>query len=536
MNPLFLPPTVPAIPVLTEAMRAHIESTRPLEQQRAQLEPLFARCEAGLPYRLYVPEGEKLPLVLFLHGKGECGRDNRAQLLQSDGAMVWLRRQQQDPRFACCILAPQCPQGDDCWTEAQLRDVNALLDRVLASCPVDPNRIYLVGKSVGATGALRLSALYPERFAGLLLCACLAAGADAVFDAAAESLLSQNLWMFHCEDDPVAPVSVPRGITAALEARGRKMGKHFFYTEYPAKYGLGHRCWDMALENNLTARWLFAQDRSLPPMPENPGKPDVIPPEMMALAEQMARDRKARATYLPRFRDLVQESEGLELYSRFFAPAAEPGRRYPLVVFLHGVGECGRDNTSPLLASDGGLAWVKAQEQGDLEPCFVLVPQCPLPIPGLRWEPEYLALVGQTLDALESQWPVDRDRIYVTGLSLGGYGAWNLIRMFPGRFAAAATCCPACVQGTLLENSIDQAGLHACAEVLRDIPLWLFHAQDDPAVPVAATEQMAALLAGKPDLHVTIYPAEAHYGHACWVPAYTDPEMRRWLFSQRLAH
>ena len=536
MNPLFLPPIAPAAPALSDAMKAHIEAARPLEQQREALEPLFTRGEAGLPYRLYVPKGEMLPLVLFLHGKGECGRDNRAQLLRSDGAMAWVRRQQDDARFACCVLAPQCPESDGCWTEPQLRAVNALLDQVLASHPVDPNRIYLVGKSMGATGALRLSALYPERFAGLLLCACLLAEEEAVFDAAAESLLAQNLWLFHSEDDPLAPVSISRRLAAALEARGRKMGKHFFYTEYPSKYGLGHRCWDMALENDLAARWLFAQDRSLPPMPENPGKPDVIPPEMMALAEQMARDRKARETYLPRFRELVQESEGLRLQSRFFAPETKPDKQYPLVVFLHGVGECGTDNTAPLLASDGGLTWVKAQDQGDLEPCFVLVPQCPLPIPGLRWEPEYLTLLGQTLDALETQWPIDPSRIYVTGLSLGGYGVWNLVKMFPGRFAAAVTCCPACVKGTLLNSTIDQAGLSACAQVLRDIPLWLFHAQDDPAVPVAVTEQMATLLAGKPDLHVTIYPVEAHYGHACWVPAYNDPEMLRWLFTQRVKH
>lgn len=534
MNPLFLPPAISAAPPLTGAMKAHIEATRPLEQQRAALEPLFSQAEAGLPYRLYVPEGEKLPLVLFLHGKGECGTDNQAQLLQSDGAMVWVRRQQEDPAFACCVLAPQCPQGGDFWTEPQLRAVDAILTHVLYSYPVDPNRIYLVGKSVGAAGAIRFSALYPERFAGLLLCACLLAEEEAVLDAAAEALVPQNLWLFHSGDDPVAPVSIPRGIAAALERRGRKQGKHFFYTEYPAQYNLGHRCWDMALENDLVARWLFAQDRSLPPMPENPGKPDVIPAEMMALAEQMAWDRKAREAYLPRFRELVQEAAGIRLHSRFFVPETAPERHYPLVVFLHGVGECGTDNAAPLVASDGGLAWVKAQDQGDLEPCFVLVPQCPLPIPGLRWEPEYLRLVGQALDELEERWPIDRERIYVTGLSLGGYGVWNLVKMFPGRFAAAVTCCPACVKGNLLESTIDQAGLNACAEVLQDIPLWLFHAQDDPAVPVAVTEQMAALLAGKPDLRVTIYPAEAHYGHACWVPAYGDKEMCRWLFAQRL--
>lgn len=539
MKPLFLPPHIPAAPQLTEAMRAHIEATLPLTRQQAQLADQFdqgtASCDGtALPYRLYTPSStEKLPLVLFLHGAGECGTDNLSQLTQSGGATIWLQRQQSDPDFACYILAPQCPVGDQCWTEPQLRAVKAALDAVLAAHPVDANRLYLVGKSVGAGGGLRLNALFPDLFAGLLLCACLVAEQDAVFDAAAQSLLGKNLWLFHAADDPVAPVTISRRLAAALESRGKQVNKHFFYTEYSAKYGLGHRCWDLALDTDLVARWLFAQDLTLPPMPDNPGKPDVIPPEMMALAEQMALARKQREAYLPRFREGIQEHNGISLRYRLFAPETEPGKRYPLVVFLHGVGECGQDNAAPLLASDGGLVWVKSQDQGTQEPCFVLVPQCPLPIPGLRWEPEYLDLVMQTVSELEQAHPIDSERIYGTGLSLGGYGVWNLLRRFPGRFAAAVTCCTGCVKGTLFDSQIDWEGLYRCAGALQDVPLWLFHAQDDPVVPAAVTETMAQALSGKPDLHVTLYPAEDHYGHACWVPAYGDAEMRRWLFAQR---
>lgn len=292
-------------------------------------------------------------------------------------------------------------------------------------------------------------------------------------------------------------------------------------------YGLG-----------LMRRWMLAQDLREPPMPDHPGKPQVIPPELIPLAEQMARDRKERETYLPRFRAGIQAANGIAVRYRLYVPnGMEKGKRYPLVLFLHGIGECGDDNVAPLVASDGGVGWVAAQDRGEMGLCFVLVPQCPYPIPGLRWEEEYLTLVEQALREVEEHFPVDRNRICLTGLSLGGFAVWNLVRMYPDRFAAAVTCCAGCLRGTLANHEVDESGLRECVPALEKIPLWMFHSADDPTVPVSVTKTMDAALRklGRkdgPDYHVTIYPAEAHYGHACWVPAFQNPALRHWVMEQ----
>lgn len=501
---------------------------------------------AVLPYRLYVPErlpaGKQYPLVLFLHG-GERDSANPSRLWASEGALAWVRDQLENPEKACFVLAPQSPEKMSGWTAPQLRAVNAALEQVLSAYPVDENRLYLAGIGLGGAGCRDMNCLYPDRFAAAVICCPAAALPEEapnqeLEDTPTASFVGRNLWLFHGEDDPIFPVEVSRSLVRALEKQGLRRDWDFFYTEYPASMGLGHDCWKAAFDLGLMRRWLLAQDRSAPPIPEHPGKPDVIPPEMMALAEQMARDRKAREGYLPRFRTGVRMKNGVQLAYRLYVPETlTAGETCPLVLFLHGVGECGRDNTAPLVASDGGVGWVAAQDRGEIGPCVVLVPQCPYPIPGLRWEEEYLELVAEIVSEVTEMLPVDPGRLYATGLSLGGFGVWNLLRKYPGRFAAAVTCCPACLAGTMAAHYVDAEALENSAAVLRDIPLWLFHAEDDPAVPVNVTITMDARLRAMgrklgTDYHVTIYPAQAHYGHACWVPAFADPELKRWLMAQ----
>lgn len=536
----------------TPEMQARMARDRQLKEARRPLAEQFSvgtvPCgEITMPYRLYVPEklepGKAYPLVLFFHGGGERGNDNSAQLLANEGALSWVRDQMEDPEKACFVLAPQLSAGAEGWLEAQLLAVNAALEAVLAAYPVDENRLYLTGMSLGGAACWYMNFMYPGRFAAATAC-CPAVGntpeqmEPSVCDALASAFVGRNLWLFHAEDDPVVPVGVSRRLVDALTAQGGCRDRDFFYTEYPAEMGLSHGCWEAAYELGLMRRWLLAQDLSLPPMPEHPGKPDEIPPEMREMVAQMERERTERTPYLPRFREGIQTRDGISVRYRLYVPEGlGPEKKYPMIVFLHGIGECGNDNIAPLVASDGGTGWVAAQDRGEIGPCFVLVPQCPNPIPGLRWEEEYLRLVGDALTELAEALPVDEKRVYATGLSLGGYGVWNLVRMFPGRFAAAVTCCPACVAGSMMDNHVDEAGLANCAQALKEIPLWLFHAEDDPAVPVTVTKAMDSRLQSlgrRPggDYHVTIYPAERHYGHACWGPALSSPEMRQWLLSQ----
>ncbi|HEX4149085.1 MAG TPA: alpha/beta hydrolase-fold protein [Pirellulales bacterium] len=205
----------------------------------------------------------------------------------------------------------------------------------------------------------------------------------------------------------------------------------------------------------------------------------------------------------------------------------EPGKTYPVVLFLHGAGERGDDNLKQLLyfpeltASDAYRAKY---------PCFLLAPQCPS---GKKWvdvdwsdkhatvpselNEEAQAVIGM-LDEMEQKYPVDRQREYLTGLSMGGYGTWALATMFPGRFAAVVPICG--------------GGDDAQAERLKSVPIWAVHGADDKAVPVERSRTMIEAIrraGGHP--RYTEYPG---VGHQSWMPAYTDPEgVVPWMFQQK---
>jgi predicted peptidase len=139
-------------------------------------------------------------------------------------------------------------------------------------------------------------------------------------------------------------------------------------------------------------------------------------------------------------------------------------------------------------------------------------PQCP---DGYSWSPLQLALL---IDELEKKYEVDKDRIYVTGLSMGGMGTWSLLHQFPERFAAGVPIC----------GGIDPFA----ADRLVNIPLWVFHGAKDTAVPLArSTDVVDAIktLGGKL-VHLTIYP---DLEHDSWTITYDNPEVYRWLLEQR---
>ena len=114
----------------------------------------------GLPYRIYAPEGEALPLVLYLHGSGERGDDNRAQT-KKNSIMQTLLNEENLQKYPCIILAPQCP-ADRGWDTEQLM---ALLETFRANSPMDPARIYITGLSMGGYAAWEMLAAYPDCFA-----------------------------------------------------------------------------------------------------------------------------------------------------------------------------------------------------------------------------------------------------------------------------------------------------------------------------------------------------------------------------------
>lgn len=179
----------------------------------------------------------------------------------------------------------------------------------------------------------------------------------------------------------------------------------------------------------------------------------------------------------------------------------------PLVVFLHGSGERGGDLERVAAV---GLPHLL---EGLPEPAFVVAPGCP---EGSRWT-DQLARLEKVLDDLLDRLPVDPSRIYLTGLSLGGQGAWFWAARTPERFAALVPVC----------GRTDPAA----ADRLKNVPIWAFHGADDDVVPPGESEAMVkALRAVGSQAELTMLEG---VGHDSWTPAYRDPALYAWLFAQR---
>ena len=222
-----------------------------------------------------------------------------------------------------------------------------------------------------------------------------------------------------------------------------------------------------------------------------------------------------------------KQGEQSALPYRWHAPATrEAGRKYPLVLFLHGAGERGADNSVQL--KHGVPEILEWSEQAG-EPCFLIAPQCPTDCwwaeidretMRLRKDDRPSAVMEKVIALLEDTMrnePVDPDRLYVTGLSMGGYGTWDLLGRLPGRIAAAIPICG--------------GGLPESAAKFKDVPLWVFHGAEDPVVPPRTSREMVAALreaGGNPRL--TEFPGVKHES---WKPAYADDNVLRWLFDQR---
>jgi predicted peptidase len=181
-------------------------------------------------------------------------------------------------------------------------------------------------------------------------------------------------------------------------------------------------------------------------------------------------------------------------------------KEWPLVLFLHGAGETGND-----------LAKVKAHgppkliEAGKEFPAVVVSPQAPR----FGWDPETL---NALLDDVTAKYKVDKDRVYVTGLSMGGMGTWALAASRPERFAAII---PICGRGTPRD-----------AKVLRDIPIRIYQGAKDPLIRAETAEAMHKALkeAGAKDVELTIYPDA---DHDSWTRTYDNPKVWEWLFAQK---
>ena len=189
------------------------------------------------------------------------------------------------------------------------------------------------------------------------------------------------------------------------------------------------------------------------------------------------------------------------------AEKPDKAKRLPLVLFLHGAGERGDD--LQLLKKHGPP---KLVERGKQFPFILVSPQCPK---GKWWD---VGVLTALLDEIVEKHPVDEDRVYATGLSMGGFGTWMLGARTPERFAALAPICG--------------GGDPRSAGRLKDLPIWVFHGGKDNVVPVKKSREMveAITAAGGKQVKLTVYP-EAR--HDSWTKTYANDEFYTWLLSQK---
>ena len=221
------------------------------------------------------------------------------------------------------------------------------------------------------------------------------------------------------------------------------------------------------------------------------------------------------------------EGDGTLLYRIYKPNDFDKSKKYSLVLTLHGSSLRGSDNKAQLTKNCGPLelqAYIKANKLN----AIVVSPQCPS---GGRWveTPWYgdshtmpkqanqtMSLTIAMMKSLIKTLPIDKNKVYVTGLSLGGFGCWDIIQREPNIFAAAI---PICGGGDTAE-----------AETLKNLPIWIFHGDSDSIVKTKRSRDMyKALKAVDAKVKYTEYP---NTGHDSFSPTYNNPQVFKWLFAQ----
>jgi predicted peptidase len=187
----------------------------------------------------------------------------------------------------------------------------------------------------------------------------------------------------------------------------------------------------------------------------------------------------------------------------------EKNKKWPLMLFLHGAGE--RGSNLDLVKKHGPPKIVQTRKDFGF---IVVSPQCPKD----EWWPDKVETLTHLLDYITATYDVDESRVYLTGLSMGGYGTWSLGCAHPERFAAIVPICG--------------GGRRFFARRLKDTPVWAFHGAKDSTVPLSESEQMVKAVNGiGGSAKLTVYP-DAY--HDSWTRTYDNPELYKWLLKHRL--
>jgi predicted peptidase len=184
---------------------------------------------------------------------------------------------------------------------------------------------------------------------------------------------------------------------------------------------------------------------------------------------------------------------------------------WPMILFLHGIGE--RRNGGEELERVKMIGLAKLVVQQPDFPFVVVSPQCP----SNSWWTYELESLNALLEHILETHAVDSDRVYLTGLSMGGYGAWALAGVYPERFAAVVPICG--------------GGVPPLVNQMRRLPVWAFHGTDDETVPLSESQRMVnALKSLGGDVQLTVYPG---VGHDSWTQTYANPELYNWFLTHK---
>ncbi|MBN1766131.1 MAG: prolyl oligopeptidase family serine peptidase [Sedimentisphaerales bacterium] len=185
-------------------------------------------------------------------------------------------------------------------------------------------------------------------------------------------------------------------------------------------------------------------------------------------------------------------------------------KSWPLIMFLHGMGERGDDVA---LVKKEGLPRI-LKDKDDF-PFIVVSPQCP----GDSWWPRETEVLEDLLKYIITEYDVDTERIYLTGLSMGGFGTWQMASEYPELFAAIA---PICGGGEVAQARLGR---------LNKVPIWAFHGADDNVVPVLRSQEMVdAVNKAGGNAKLTVYPDT---GHDSWTVTYDNPQLYEWFLQHR---
>jgi len=209
-------------------------------------------------------------------------------------------------------------------------------------------------------------------------------------------------------------------------------------------------------------------------------------------------------------------------------PGGKKADRFPIILFLHGRGERGSEG---MWQTQIGLAQ-QLRDHPERWPFVVVMPQCPQ---RHFWtDPEMLRVAMGTLDQEEREFHTDPDRVYLTALSLGGYGAWELLKNFPHRWAAAAIASSGIFWSYAPDRWRDVATMpEEYARKIGRVPIWLFHGTDDPTVVPRQSELMYDAFKAEGG-HLRLWDYQG-FKHDCWTRAFNEPELPRWLLAHRVS-